>query len=216
MPWAVRSSISSTDTPSLLRPLRVHGAGALGTGRARVDDVDVDAVRAQLVGERLGHVHERQIAHAAVGARVAGRHPADVYDTPPALFAHDGRHRLGAAHVTHHLGVQVGEQVLVAGVVQAAAYQAARIGGIVHEDVDPAELGHRGVHQPLHRLVAGGVGGNGYDAPARLGRKLCGSLLEQALSPGADDHADALACELAGYRLSDAHAAARHYGDFAV
>ena len=174
-----------------------------------MDQVHGDPVRAQLVRERLGQVHDRGVAQAADVAGAAAGEPADVDDAPPAPLLHVGRHRLGASHIADHLGVDVLEQGLVIGFRERPAHHAARRRGVVHEHVDVAERLQGGVHQVGHGLRAHRVGDDWNDAASGLVRERLGRLVQGLALPGADRHVHAFRRQYPGDRPADAPAPPR-------
>ena len=88
--------------------------------------------------------------------------------------------------------------------VQVGDVDARRVGaGVVHEDVDVAELGDRGAEQPLDLVFVAVVGlHDDRRAPLRLDllARVVGSLLVLEV---VDDHVGALARELDGARVPD-------------
>ena len=147
----------------LLTPEPALGVGladALGAGEAlhdggrrlrarepRVHDGDVDAGRAELVGEILRHRGHGHVAHRPDGRPCrAGRRARDVDDAAPPAAAHVRRDRLRAAEIAEHLHVHVVPEELLGDVGQLGRGRlAGRHRGAVDEDVDAAQ----GVDRPL-------------------------------------------------------------------
>ena len=118
--------------------------------------------------------------------------------------------------VADDLGVDVEEQVGVVGLRQWAEHESSGRGGVVHEDVDAAELVDGALYQGVDGLGAGGIGYDGHDAASGLRRQLLGRGFEDVLTPGADDDVDALPGKLTRGGLADPDASAGHYRPLAA
>ena len=73
LPSAIRCRIDVFAHALRLGLRRHHRGGALGPGLAGMDDGDVDAARAELVGEVLGQGRDRDVADAADGVAALPR-----------------------------------------------------------------------------------------------------------------------------------------------
>src|SRR5438552_5053851 len=154
-------------------------------------------------------MHNSRIPQPADIPRPSTREPTDVDDPPPPAALHVRRRRLRAPHVPHHLGVDVLQQKLVVGRRQRARHHPTRRRRIVHENIDPPELGHGRLDRILTGLRAGRVADDRNDAAPRGRRQRLRRLLEHAAIPRADRHVDAFARQLLCDRLADALAPAR-------
>jgi len=173
-----------------------------------MDDGDVDACRAQLVGEGLGQRRDGDVADGpGWRARAARGQAADIDDPAPALSGHVGRGGPGAAQVAKDLGVKGGEQVGVGQVGQGpGGAGAGRLGGVVDQDVDAAQLVGRAADSGAHRRVVGGVGGQREDPAAVRRRQLLACCLQPDLVAGQQGDVRALPGQRAGDGESDAPA----------
>ena len=158
VPAARRRSASASSTFNERAGVRDELRCSLGDGRAGVDDGDVDAVPAELVGEVLGERDDADVAgggdEVPAGAR---REAGDVDDPPPALGDQVGDDGPGGAQVPEDLDVDGVEELLVGGLRRGdRAALPARHRRVVDEDVDAAELlADRVDGRPDRRVVAG-------------------------------------------------------------
>ncbi len=101
-------------------------------------------------------------------------------------------------------------RALKRGVVEVLEREALADPGVIHDDVEPSELGERARHRRLHRRPVGDIGRDreaascqGFDAGARLEGRL---EVDRR-------HVGAHRRQTQGDRLPDAAAGARHEGD---
>jgi hypothetical protein len=184
----------------------------LGTGQPGVDGVHVDAGRAQLVGQVLGH---RRHGHVADGSDdrpgAEGGQPADADDPAPAGLDHARRHRLGTPQVAHHLDVHIRPERIAGDLGQRQRRRLpGRPSGAVDQDVDAAKPVPRGRHQFPHGSVVAGVNPEGGHGPARGCAQLGSRLGQPGRVTGRDRHLSALGQQRRRGRLADAAATAGH------
>ncbi len=217
----VRFDLRSRE-PLLLRLFLVEFVDVWRLDDARMNRVDRDAERAELVGQRLGQVHDRHVAHAGQLLAAAARQAADIDDPAEAVAPHVGRGRLRATQVADHLDIDVLEQPLRVGVFQLRPHEAARMRGAVQQDVEPAEaLDARG-HRRFDGCHVGRVHRDGQDRSGRVAQRrerranLGGGRFEVFHASRGDGDVDAFAGQLKRDRLADAHAAAGDERGFSV
>ena len=174
--------------------------------QARRDGVDAHAVLGGLDRGAAGERHHAGLGRGVVGLALLGapaEHRGVVHDRALAALVHVGQHgaqaaeRAGERHV-EHLGP------LLVGHVgdQAVAAEA----GVVHPDVDVAEVLERGGEQRLHVVLVGDVAAQRDRAGAELLAERVGGLAEPALVGVGDDDAGALEQAATGERAADAGA----------
>ena len=103
-------------------------------------------MRSELVGEALGHDGDGRLGGAVGASRLDAlthRRRRDVDDRPRPLLDHVGGGVLARLHVGHHVVIEAGAPLLGGGIDDGGEGFVLR--GVVHEDVDPAELGGGGL-----------------------------------------------------------------------
>ncbi len=111
-----------------------------GFDRARRDRIDADAERSQFDRELLCQMRQPRFAGAVGRAQRGGAHRRnrrDVHDRAAAMFAHQGRRRLGADKRPGEVDLQDAAPVFIRGVEQRREHRDA---GIVDQRVEPAEV----------------------------------------------------------------------------
>ena len=129
--------------PAPVARLTVCGDPALpepqvGGHRAGADRVDPDALRTDLLGQRLGEAGQGGLGRAVVehgGVGQPGVDRADADDRAPARGLHGGQRRAGGPDGGQQVQVQRGLPVLV-GDAQEAAGAGGRTADVVDQDVD--------------------------------------------------------------------------------
>ena len=151
-----------------------------------------------------------RVSEPAERARVPGSKSSDVDDPTPALGLHVRRGRLGTAEVADNLGVDVGQQIVVVGLRQRPKHEASWSSRVVDQDVESSEFVDSLLDHRVHGLGAVRVSYDGDDLPSGLSGQLARRLLENVLSPGADDDVNSLFGQLSRRRLADANASTGH------
>ena len=194
---------------------RAHQAAAhLGLDQAGRDDVDVDAIGAQLVRQRVGERFHRGLAHVvgrAARAVAEGGDARDHDDVAALLLLHARDHQLaeevGAQRVDADHTLELGG----VGVLDALA--AARDAGVVDQDVDVAEVARDRLHHAGVGFVVVDRAGVGARAAAQGldgGHGLARGILVLAI---VDGDVGAVLRERDRDGAADAAAAAGHQGD---
>ena len=145
---------ASTDFPCACGLLGGQPIPPLGRGRPRAHGVDEDPVRGPEVGERPGEVDQPGVGDASGHVRrrrVPGRRADDVHDASPAPRPHGRDRHLGHPHVPEDLQPPVVRPLLGGRRQEVAAPDGA---GVVHQDLEPAEARHDGVHDAARRRRA--------------------------------------------------------------
>ena len=156
----------------------------LGRGPAGAQRVDPDAAGRPLDGERLGQRDQARLGRAVRGQERCRAHPGhgrDVDDRAAAPFRQVLADRV--AHVHGRVEVQP-DQLVPAGQpeIQERHHEAGPA-GVVHHDVQVAQLVDRPRHRGLHRFLHGDVGGKDEGLPAQRG-DLRRGLGQPVLTPG--------------------------------
>src|SRR6185312_9731233 len=180
---------------------------------AGVHDIDGDAVRAQLIRQCLGEVHQRGIAHAAQRLRASGGQPADVHDAPPSSLSHVWRARLTHTEIPDQLRVQIEQQRILVRFVQIIPDQAPRGGRAVDQNIHAAELGGRVRDQLSYRARIRRIHWPGHYGSFRGRSYFRCRLLERRGRSGSNDDRDALGSEPASRLLAYSDTAAGNNGN---
>jgi hypothetical protein len=135
---------------------------------ARVPSRRPGATQLTSVSGAKGHRHAaRQVDQARLRHRIGDRrtsrphpgHRRDVYDAAAALGLHDRRHRL---HKTHRPGQVDGHDLvphLHRQTVEVGERDRLVVGGVVDENVEPAEMPGHAAYHALHRRSIGDIAG---------------------------------------------------------
>ena len=132
--------------------------------------------------------------------------PPNVDDATETARLHVRGHGLGTAEVADHFGVEVRQQLVVAGMLDVIAHHARRRRGTVDQDVDAAEVLVRGGDHFRHGRHIVGVAEQRQYFVAGLRADLFGGQLEKRHAPRADHHLAAFFGQKARNFLADAHA----------
>src|SRR5205085_10683075 len=186
----------------------------------RVDDaggngVDVDLVRGQRQGHRLGHADDTRLArtvrqHQRLAAASRLRRHVDDLPAPP-LLDHHPRRSLAAPE--HALAVDVEKDVPV---LRGRLEKRDDPGHtrVVDQDVGPAQLSDRRSDRGLDLLLVAHVHGRGHRLAA-FSSDIVGDLLRAGLGQVGDHHAGAFPRVADGDRLAHPAGRAGHDGNFA-
>ena len=202
--------------------LVVDDAGR-GDDSGRRQHVHRDAVLEDLGGQARGEALERGLAHpvdgapahaaAGAGLRVTGGAGGDVEDPAALALLHRRQHELGQLERRAHLDL---EHEVVVPLAEPGHRFEEGDGGVVHEDVDGAELLGDVLDEAGPVLRLGQVGGDGDGLPTRLGDevdRLGDGALEAAVAgldrAGRDRDDGSLGGHAAGDGLTDPPARAR-------
>ena len=144
-----------------------HRLEGRGLDAADLDRVDPDLGR-ELGRHRAGQHRQRGLRRGVRGER--GLHHArrarrDVDDRTAPVLDHAGHDELAQQERRGHVEAQRGFEVALARLQERARHPTARV---VHEDVEPAELGHRGIDQARQLIGVGHVGRHRQRPPAEI------------------------------------------------
>src|SRR5262245_20046179 len=129
---------------------------------ARAYGVDGDAVARDLHRERLRQALDaevRRVVGGRVGAAALAGHRREIDDAAPLLLHHDRHDLLAEQERSGELDLEHLAPDRLVQLWQRHPVIAARIGRVVHEDVEAAERLHDLIDQPIHRLGLAHVAG---------------------------------------------------------